>query len=710
MSPRNVREELDRVLSSRAFADSERHRQFLRFVVEQTLDGRASEIKESVIGVEALGRNGLFDPKADPIVRVEAGRLRARLSSYYESEGKGDPIRIELPKGGYVPEFTSLDSAASHSKGRARMFVAGLVLGAVITLLLGRLLQRGPAAAGEVRLCILPPDHTAVESSAISPDGHWVAFTAASNRRPALWVRALDSTVATPISGTEDASAPFWSPDSQSIAFFSHTKVNRVEVTGGPVQVITPTQSGVAGSWSRQGIILFAMRHDGGNVLYQVPATGGTPKQVTSLDESRGEYSHGYPQFLPDGRHFLYLASSRRPRETAIRAGSLDGGNSKLLTRSEASGAYAPPTQGRSGMLLYIAGGKVIAQQFDPPRLEMRGPPLEILSGIRYSAGGKAHFSVSNDGVLAYQGGSAKNQQLAWLDRDGRPIQEVGPPNDWVSFQLSPDERRIVFQRSDPETGVPSLWAMELNTGAVSRLLSPSSSGAEYPVWSPNGTEVAYAGAPRLRAIMRVHDGDANASPLVADEEGAKIPSDWSSDGRWFLYSSPQRGPRNLNLWLVPIGFTGQTDKPRPYFVDEFYSDCAAYFAPAPPGQTPRWIAHMTNAAGSGRFEVYVRDFPSGQQKWQVSNQGGWLPHWRRDGKELFYLADDGTLMAVPVNAGATFEHGAPLALFRTGLHQPMAAWPNVYAVSRDGTRFLLNQRLTEPAVEAISIVLPRRP
>src|SRR5215469_10384883 len=175
MSPQQVREELDRVLSSKAFADSERHRRFLQFVVERKLDGRVSEIKESVIGVEALGRNGSFDPKADPIVRVEAGRLRARLSSYYESEGKGDPIRIELPKGGYVPDFTSIDSAPSHSKVPAKI-VAGLVLGAVITLLASVLLQRRPVSGTEVRLSILPPDQTTVESSVISPDGHWVAF------------------------------------------------------------------------------------------------------------------------------------------------------------------------------------------------------------------------------------------------------------------------------------------------------------------------------------------------------------------------------------------------------------------------------------------------------------------------------------------------------------------------------------------------------
>src|SRR5215467_10898535 len=711
MSPQQVREELDRILSSKAFADSERHRRFLRFVVDQTLNGRRIEIKESVIGVEALGRNGSFDPKVDPIVRVEAGRLRARLSSYYEAEGQGDPIRIELPKGGYVPDFRSLGPAVPYSRKPVPAFGAGAMLGALITLLLAGLLRRGTAPAGEVRLSILPPDNATVESSAISPDGKWVAFTASSKGRPMLWLRALDSTKTRLIDGTESASAPFWSPDSQSIAFFAHlVQVARVEITGGPVRVITPTQSGVAGTWSRQGMILFAMRRDGGNVLYQVPATGGAPKQVTSLNDARGEYSHGDPQFLPDGRHFLYLAASRRPGGTAIRVASLDGKDSKVLVSAEASGAYAPPVQGRPGMLLYVAGGKLVAQRFDPDHLEMHGQPVEIASGIRYSVGGKAQFSISNNGILAYQGGSTKNQQLALRDRDGRLIQEVGSPNDWVSFQLSPDERRIVFQRNDPQTGEASLWNMELSTGTVSRLLSPSNSSAEYPVWSPDGSEVAYAVGPRLRAIMRLRDGGADPAPIVDDEEGAKHPTDWSSDGRWILYHSPQPGPRNLTLWVVPVRPKGQRDKPQPYLANAFYSDCAAYFAPAPAGQPPQWIAHMTNDTGTGRFEVFVRDFPSGRQKSQVSNEGGWLPHWRRDGRELFYVTYDGTLMAVPVSTGATFEHGIPRPLFRAGLRQPMTAWPNVYAVGRDGNRFLVNQRLADPAAEAITVVLPRRP
>ena len=206
---------------------------------------------------------------------------------------------------------------------------------------------------------------------------------------------------------------------------------------------------------------------------------------------------------------------------------------------------------------------------------------------------------------------------------------------------------------------------------------------------------------------MRLRDGGADPASIVDDEEGAKHPTDWSSDGRWILYHSPQAGPRNLTLWVVPVRPKGQRDKPQPYLANAFYSDCAAYFAPAPAGQPPQWIAHMTNDTGTGRFEVYVRDFPSGRQKSQVSNEGGWLPHWRRDGRELFYVTYDGTLMAVPVSTGATFEHEIPRPLFRAGLRQPMAAWPNVYAVGRDGDRFLVNQRLADPAAEAITVVLP---
>jgi len=245
MDAQRVRLQLDRILDSTAFADAERAKSLLRFVVERTLEGRAAEIKEAVIALEVLRRNSSFDSKSDPIVRVEAGRLRDRLGSYYEAEGDDDPVLISLPKGRYVPEF---------SERRPR---------------------EAPKSAGVLRLSILPPENASFESFAVSPDGRKLAFTAPLNGRMMLWVRVLDSLESKPLAGTDYASWPFWSPDSLSIGFFAPHKLRAVEVGGGPARDIADLIVGRGGAWSPEGVIVFCPRPVG--PLYQVSASGGTP-------------------------------------------------------------------------------------------------------------------------------------------------------------------------------------------------------------------------------------------------------------------------------------------------------------------------------------------------------------------------------------------------------------------------------------------------
>src|SRR5215471_10979992 len=279
MDPQRVRLQLDRILTSAAFAGAERAGRFLRYVVERKLEGRSSEIKESVIAVEVLSRNPSFDSRSDPIVRVEAGRLRDRLSSYYESHGNADGVVITIPKGGYVPEFADRTPPAAPT---------------------------GPAI---LRFSILPPHNASFESFAISPDGRQLAFTAFLDGQLMLWVRPLESLDARPLAGTQGASHPFWSPDSKSIGFFhAPDKMRAVEIAGGPARDIAEITLGRGGAWSSENTIVFCPRP--GEILYRVDAAGGTPEPVTSLDPERAEATHGFPHFLPDGRHFLYLAGS----------------------------------------------------------------------------------------------------------------------------------------------------------------------------------------------------------------------------------------------------------------------------------------------------------------------------------------------------------------------------------------------------------------
>jgi Tol biopolymer transport system component len=710
MDAQRVRAQLDRILASATFTDAERASSFLRFVVDRALDGRAGEIKESVIAVEVLGRSPSFDSKSDPIVRVEAGRLRARLSSYYQGEGETDSVLIALPKGSYVPEFTQrqlLAQPLAKTRHPVWLLAGGTLFGLVAALVVAlSYFHRAPGPADVLRLSILPPENAAFESFAVSPDGRKLAFTAALNGKLMLWVRALDSLEPRPLAGTEDAYYPFWSPDSRSVGFFATPyKLKTIEIAGGPARDIADVVMGWGGAWSPEGVIVFCPRPLG--ILYQVAATGGTPKPVTSLDAARAEVAHGFPQFLPDGRHFLYFAASSRPGESSIRAGSLDSTISKVLVNAETNASYAPVLHGHSASLLFVHDNALMAQPFNPRRLELSGERTVVLSEVRYRRWSLARFSVSSNGVLVYEGGSAENRQFAWFDRQGKRLASAGPRNDYAAFSLSPDERHVAVQRyDDPDAVFPTIWVMDLlREGAVSRFTDTGVAEAYFgPVWSPNGDEILFSqGDDRKMRLLRqaLNGGSANC---VLDTEGPKFPTDWSSDGHYVTYYSQWPDYRYGHTYTVSLSATNQREKTRA-FLQHSYTETDAYFSPSRRGEAPRWIAYASNE--TGREEVYVRDFPAGSHKWQVSNQGGLLPHWRRDGRELFFLTPDGTLMAVTVKPGATFEVGTPQALFGTGL-QRMAHIGNQYAVTHDGQRFLLNRHVTEIASSAITAVISR--
>ena len=675
MDPERIRAQVDRILASAAFADAARASNFLRFVVEHKLEGRASEIKEFAIAVEVLGRTSSFDSKTDPIVRVEAGRLRDRLSSYYENEGEADVIVICLPKGGYVPEFSE------------------------------RRRPGAPGTAAVMRLSILPPENASFESFAVSPDGRKLAFTAALNEKMMLWVRLLDSLDARALAGTENAAYPFWSPDSLSIGFFVPHKLKVIDISGGPARDIADVIVGRGGTWSSEGGILFCPRPIG--ILYQVPTSGGTATPVTSLDESRAEIAHAFPQFLPGGRQFIYLAASSRPGESSIRAGSLDSTGSKVLLSADTGAACAPVLRGYGPSLLFVHDGVLMAQPFDPQRLQLSGEPMVVVPEIRHRRWQQATFSASSKGVLLYQ--DAEHQQFCWFDRQGKLLASVGSQNDCLSFTLSPDERYVALHRhDDPDTISPTIWVMDLlREGAVFRFTDVGAWEAELtPVWSPDSREILFSrGDDRGMRLMRQALNRSTAR-CVLDTEGPKFPNDWSSDGQFIAYGSQVPDYQNMHTWIVSLSDSDQQRKPRP-FLQHSCSELSAYFSPGGKEGAPHWIAYTSNE--TGRHDVYVRDFPAGSHKWQVSNHGGLIPHWRRDGRELFYLTPQGMLIAVEVKLGTTLEFGAPKALFGTGLRftPSYKTWMNQYAVTRDGQRFLLNRQVPQGRPGAITAVIP---
>jgi hypothetical protein len=661
-------------LASAAFADAGRASGFLRFVVERKLEGHSDEIKESVIAVEVLRRTTSFDSKSDPIVRVEAGRLRDRLSSYYETEGRADPVLISLPKGRYVPEFNERQPRETSK------------------------------SSGVLRLSILPPEDSAFEFFAVSPDGRKLAFTAPLGGIVMLWVRALDSLDSRPLAGTDNAAYPFWSPDSLSIGFCAPHKLKTVDVSGGPARDIADIVVGRGGAWSLEGVILFCPRPVG--ILYQVSAAGGTPTPVTSLDEERAEVTHAFPQFLPGGRQFLYLAESSRPGESSIRAGSLDSCSSKVLLGADTAAAYAPILRGHPASLLFVHDGALMARSFDSQRLEVGGEQTVVVREVRHRRW-QPSFSASSNGMLLYQ--SAVHHQFSWFDRQGKLLGAVGPDNDCLSFTLSPDERYVALHRhDDPDTALPTIWVMDLlRDGAVFRITDTNLAQPELcPVWAPDNSEVLFSRGNDLRMRLLCQALSGGTARCVLDTEGPKFPNDWSSDGQFIAYTSQLPDYRNLHTWIVALNDVQEDAKPR-LFLQHPYQEFNAEFSPAKTGESPRWLAYSSNE--TGRCEVYVRDFPEGQRKWQISSEGGVQPHWRRDGRELFYLKLDGTLMSGAVNPGPSFEFEAAQPLFTTGIWflTRYSVWMNQYAVSRDGQRFLFKRALPEAGRNPITAMIP---
>ncbi len=705
MNAELVRAQLDRILASAAFTDAERARRFLRYVVNCALEGRSGEIKEFVIAVEVLGRSTSFDPKTDPIVRVEAKRLRDRLSSYYAGEGWSDAVLISLPKGGYVPEFSERQ-VPKKQRRFVLQFAGWILFGLAAAVLVFLYLLKPAESTSTLRLSILPPEGTSFESFAVSPDGRKVAFTAVSNGQLMLWVRALDSLDAKALPGTEFATYPFWSSDGRSIGFFTTSKLKVIEIAGGPARDVADAVAGQGATWNSNGSILFCPRPLG--VVYQIPISGGPSKPVTSLDAARGEVAHRFPVFLPDGRHFLYLAASCRPGESSIRVASLDSPNSKVLLSADTSAAYAPVLSGHPASLLFVSDGALMAQGFDPGRAVLSGEQEVVVPQILYGRWQPAGFSVSRNGVLLYAGNSSENHQFAWFDRQGRLLQEIGPRNSYVAFNLSPDDVRVAILRGDdPATVMNTLWIMDLSReGAISRFSDMGLGESDMsPVWSPDGTELLFSRGDdrRMRLLLQAPNG--GPAKTVLDSGGPKFPTDWSSDGHFITYSSQWPDYQNMHTWTMALGGSGQPDAPRA-FLQHSYEELDATFSPAAKGRGPRWIAYTSDE--TGRSEVYVRDFPGGNQKWQVSTQGGGLPHWRSDGRELFFLTLDGTLMAAAVKPGELFASGTLQALFATGLQvTPQKIYMNQYAVSRDGQWFLLNRRLPETPPGAITAIIP---
>jgi Tol biopolymer transport system component len=525
---------------------------------------------------------------------------------------------------------------------KAWIAVAGvLVLALAVAMVLRDSRQNATAPAETYRLSVVTPETSSPLDFAISPDGRTLAFVArAEGGKQLLWVRRLDATSSQPLAGTEDAVQPFWAPDSRSLGFFAQGKLKKVDAAGGPPQAIADSASSRGGAWNRDGVILIAPSTGVG--LFRVSAAGGAATPVTILGPK--ESSHRWPQFLPDGRHFLSFVQAGRGGGVSV--GSLDSKETRHLLDTNMQAWYAAP-----GFLLFVRDGSLMAQSFDAGKAELGGDPMRIAEGLMFEPSNRAAFSTAGSGILAYRSGSALNQ-MAWFDRSGKPLGTAGSRGRFYSPELSPDAKQVAFHQGDPQTGNNDVWVLDLARGEPRRFTFDPAIDI-MPRWSPDGKQIIF---------QSNRDGPFNIYQKLSSGVGSEehlfpspvsvSPQDWSADGRFLVYTVPD-AKGNRQLWVLPM--LGER-KPIP-FVENGANNYYAQFS-----HDSRWIAYASNE--SGRYEVWVQSFPAGNGKWQVSTNGGVQPRWRRDGKELFYLGLDRKLMAVPVRGASTLEFGAGVPLF----------------------------------------------
>jgi eukaryotic-like serine/threonine-protein kinase len=593
--------------------------------------------------------------------------------------------------------------ARRRNRERLSWAMTAVVLVALVAAVAAavRYANRAAALGRPMRSSIVLPEKTALRGIAISPDGRRLAFVARDpSGKNLLWIRPLDSLAALPLPGTENPSFPFWSPDSRFIGFFADGKLKKIDASGGPPQTLCDAPLSRGGTWNREGVILFSPVPDG--PLYRVSASGGLPTRVTRFDPARGETSHRWPFFLPDGRRFLYLVASfgsgDEREKMGIYVGSLDSKEEVFLLPAKSTMAFAPSlAKASEGYLLFLRERNLLAQPFNVGSLRIIGDPFPVAEQIQYfPQTANALFSVSESGLLLYSAESAMVlSRLAWVDRSGRETGFLGTPGDQANPRISPDGKRVALDIIDHQTGNMDIWIYQSSGGVATRVTSDPAIDA-CPTWSPDGDRIAFMSIRKGHPdVYQRSSSGAGSEDSILQSERAKYTTDWSPDGRFILYRAID-ATTNLELWALPVG---GDRKPFP-FIKKTFGVSHGQFSP-----DGRWVAYASNE--SGKWEIFVAPFPGPGGNWKVSSAGGSEPRWRRDGKELFYLAPDGKLMTVEVKAGPTFEAGAATPLFQTRRRVPVSATDLFsYDVSADGQRFLVNMDVGEVASSPLTVVL----
>jgi Tol biopolymer transport system component len=580
---------------------------------------------------------------------------------------------------------------------RRRVWVIGGGLLLAATSVAAVLLLQQKPAPPVLKFAVNQPENTSYPGMpSVSPDGRYLAFSAVGPEgKRMLWLRPLDALHATVIQGSEGASAPFWSPDSQSIAFFGGKFLRKVRITGGaPENICQAEASPGGGSWNRDGAILFAPGLSDG--FYRVAASGGKPQLVLKLDESKSERADLWPQFLPDGKHFVFYQQTDLAETSGVYVGSTDPPEYRRLFTSQTNAVYsaAAPQTPKTGYLLYINERNLIAQQFNAGRLEASEEPITLASDIgAVHSMALAPLSVSTTGVLVYQGVGQPTRQMVWMDRGGRQLAVSGTPGNWGPPRISPDGNRAIVAKTGPDGITAHLWLLDASGAAEQMTDGPMHEGS--PIWSPDGSRIAHFGkqGDAYDIFLRPAHVGSKAELLLKSPE-QKFPTDWSHDGRYIAFTEEGAGTR-LDVWGFSVG-----DRRAAPILDTIYSEAFATFSP-----NGKWLAYQSDR--SGRNEVYVQSFDGlsngTKRNWRVSKDGV-LPRWRSDSGELLYMTGDGRITSVSIRLGSEggIEPGPPQTLFQT---RPIPKKSNLWDVAPDGQRFLVNIPLEWTSAAPITVV-----
>jgi Tol biopolymer transport system component len=691
----------------------------IQYMAPEVLQGAEADTRSDIFGLGcvlyemATGRRafdgksqlsvliGILEKDPDPVSRVQPTSPPA-LDHVVKTCLEKNPderfqtahdVKVQLK---WIAEGGSQAELAAPGRRSSRLgWLAAAILLVALAASIAAYVNLAARPGPVVRSSILPPlgmSFITMTPTAgppvLSPDGTRLAFTARDEKgKVLLYVRALASASVQPLAGTEDASYPFWAPDNRQIGFFVPDKLMKIDANGGPPQTVCEASNGRGGAWSKQGVIV--LNSQSLSSLVQVSASGGSPQPATKLDAS--EISHRWPQFLPDGKHFLFWARGGGPEDNKLYVGSLGSSQTKAIMKSTGMAVYA------SGYLLFMRDASLVAQPFDLRRLEPTGEPESIVDGVTLNElSGRAVFSASENGTLIYQSGTtAPTWTLQWLGRDGKQagsITQQGAP--YFTPTLSPDGDRLAVSFNGA-LGTVGIWVFDLRRGTRTRITFEN--GAQHnPLWAPDGQTVFYGS--RTGGINHIYakaaDGSGSVRTILASDDASEYPSSISPDGRYLVYHrrASTDTQASYDLWVLPLFGDG---KPFP-IVRTSFDDINAAVAP-----NGKWMAYQNNE--SGHMEVYITPFPGGGAKWQVSTSGGVSAHWRRDGKELFFLDAASNVMAVDVDtSGSVVRLGVPHALFSAVAAQ-RASGP--FDVTADGKKFLINSGDVKEGNEPMTLV-----